>query len=70
MGSNNGIGKLLLYIALGVLALWLAGSVLTWAIALVFKVLIPVLVIGGLGYLVYRAFSRKSLTGSDRRSLP
>ncbi len=56
-------------IILGVLAcvagLWLFGKMLA-----IINFLLPVIVIAGIGYVVYRFSSSKALPGSSRKPLP
>lgn len=66
--NNNGWN---IWKILGILLLcYLGYHAVMWATALVLKVAIPVLIIGGVVYVVYRASGGKALMGGGRRSLP
>lgn len=62
--------KVLLGIAAVVVGLWAIKIVLGLVMALVFQVLIPVAIIGAIGYGIYLAFGKKALGGGNRRTLP
>lgn len=62
------------YVLIGIAVLIGANIVIglvTGLLALVFKIAIPVLVIGGIGFVAYKYVTRdKALSGDSRRSLP
>lgn len=69
------MGRTIGYIILGILGIMVAW----WAVKFVFGLLIgvlgallsvaiPLAVVGGIGYLIYRAVSGKKSLGSDHRS--
>lgn len=65
--NNNGWN---IWKILGVLlACYLGYRVVIWATALAVKVVVPVILVGGIVYVVYRASSGKALMGG-RKTLP
>ncbi|MCW5938764.1 MAG: hypothetical protein KF884_05545 [Fimbriimonadaceae bacterium] len=66
MGSEFSFGKILLYIVLGAVALWVGFKVVGIAIGLLWSVVLPLAVFAGVGYLVYRAVRPKALPGGGR----
>lgn len=66
--NNNGIT--IWKIAGILIALYLGYHAVVWAAALILKIAIPILLVGGIVYLVYRTSGGRALTGSDRRRLP
>ncbi len=63
-------GKIVLYPVIGLAALWLAGKVIGFAVGLLFQIVIPLAVVAGIGFVVYSAFSRRSLPASRNKTLP
>lgn len=64
--------KILKFILIG-LAVWI-GLGMAWAlvkglVALAFKLLIPLAIVGGVGYLVYRSVRNQSALPGSRRPL-
>jgi uncharacterized membrane protein len=53
-----------------VIALVIAYKLVMYSLGLLLKVAIPVLIVGGIVYGVYRLSGGKALTGSGRRTLP
>jgi 1,4-dihydroxy-2-naphthoate octaprenyltransferase len=62
--------KVLLMIVGIIVGLWALKLVVGFALALLFQVVVPVLVIGGIAYGLYYAFGRKALGGGSRKTLP
>lgn len=64
--------KFLLMIVAVIVGIWAIKFLFAVAVALVYQVVIPVLVIGGIGYGIYYLFGggRKGIGGGNRRSLP
>jgi len=52
-----------------VIALFVAYKIVMWATFALIKIAIPVLIVGGIVYVIYRASGGKALTGG-RRTLP
>ncbi len=62
---SNSFWKGIGYLALGVVGIMLAWWVLKLAIVLALKVVLPLAIVGGIGYIIYKAVSKdKSLPGS------
>ncbi len=57
------------FLVVAVVGLVLAGWVIRLALGLL-SMLVPVLVVGGIAYVAYRAFGPKSIGGGGRRTLP
>lgn len=67
-GQGVGFGKVVLYIALGVLAVVIGINVIQW----IFGIFGWLLIFGGMvgiGYLLFRA-GQRSVGGNNRRQLP
>lgn len=66
-------GKLIALIMLtfvgGFIALKIIGGLLGWALHMVLNIAIPLALVVGVVYLIYRATEKKSITG-DRKILP
>ncbi len=69
------MGRTIVYIILGILGIMAAWWTVKFVFGLLFSVVgallsvaIPLAVIGGVGYLIYRAVSGKKSLGSDHRS--
>jgi hypothetical protein len=64
--------KVLMMIVAVIVGIWALKFVFALALALVYQVVIPVLVIGGIGYGLYYIFGggRKGIGSGNRRSLP
>ena len=67
-------GKFLAILAFGVVGLFLAfkliGILLSWAVHAVFAIAIPVALVIGVVYVIYRVTDRKSLETTKRSILP
>lgn len=68
------LGRLLLVVALAIVGGWLAlklvGVLLGWAVHALVSIAIPVALLVGAVYLVYRLTAPKALGDSRRRFLP
>jgi hypothetical protein len=67
MRTGFTIGKILFYAALGAIALWFGLKVVGIALGLIWGVVVPLGVLAGVGYLVYRALRPKALPGGGPR---
>lgn len=67
---SNSTKKVVLGIVAVIAGFWAIKVLLAMVVGLVFKVILPVAVIGAIGYGVYHAVGRKSLGGGSRRTLP
>jgi hypothetical protein len=65
----NNVLRIILTVIAVVLGIKIALWVVSAALALVFKIAIPVLILGGIAYVVYSASGGKSLLGG-RKTLP
>ena len=67
-------GKFLVMLGLGVVGLFLAfkliGLLLGWALHAIFAIAIPVALLVGVAYLIYRVAGRKALGSRKRGILP
>lgn len=62
--------KFLLYAVGGLIAIAIALRVLSFAVHVIFNVLVPVAVVLGIGYVVYRIATRDKALPGNRRPLP
>lgn len=60
------LGKLLMYLLVAVVAVY----VVFWAVGQVLGLLVPILVLGAIGYGVYYLVTRQKSIGGSGRSLP
>lgn len=65
----NPVVKIILIAIAALVALNIALMILKVAVLLVFKIAIPVLILGGIAYVAYNYFNGKALMGG-RRTLP
>lgn len=69
--NNNWTLSKIFWTGLGIIVgFWLIKTILLATMALVFKLVIPALVIGAIVYAVLRVSKGKALGGSNRRPLP
>jgi len=66
----NNILKIVLLVVAAYIGLHLAFAVLTGLVALVLKVAIPILVVGGILYVVFSMSDKRALGGGRKRFLP
>lgn len=64
----SNVVKFILFVVLGIIALSVVLNLVSGLLALLFKIVVPLLIIGGVGYLVYRVIDRKAL-GRGPRSI-
>lgn len=65
----SGTVKLVLMILAGVVGIYIVWKLVTGLIATVLSLIVPLALVLGVGYVIYIAIDRKSLTGG-RRYLP
>lgn len=66
----SGTVKLALIIIVGVFAVYLAVKLLTVLLSSLLGLLIPLAIVGGIGYILYSLINKKSMGGGRRRYLP
>lgn len=66
---SNTTKKVLLFVIGAIVGYWILSFVVGTVLSLLFSVVIPVLVIAGIAYGVYRLMGRKAL-GGGRKTLP
>lgn len=64
-GDMNTTTKVILGILAALVGLWLVGKVIA-----IVNFLLPVIVVAGIGYVVYKFSTAKGLPGSSRKPLP
>lgn len=66
----NSFWKTVIIVVLGLIALKIAAGLVGAIFGLIFNILLPVAVVLGIGWVIYRLSSGKSLTGGSKRTLP
>jgi hypothetical protein len=64
------VGKMVLYVIGGLIALGLAIWAVKAIVHFVLAVVLPVAIVAGIGYIIYRMVRPRALTGSSRSFLP
>lgn len=67
---SDSVKKVLFFVVALVVGWWALKTVVVLALALVFKIIIPLAVLGVIGYGLYSMFGKKALGSGNRRSLP
>jgi hypothetical protein len=65
----NSTTRNILNIAGVILGIWIALKIVSFVTVLLFKIAIPVLILGGIGYAIYRTNGGRALMGG-RKTLP
>lgn len=68
--QSPSLGKLILYVVLGVIAVAVGINVITWLLGGILQWLLVIGAVVGVGYLAFKAGQRSVGGGSSRRQIP
>ena len=68
--NNMNVGKALATIALGIAGIWLAVVLIKFVVGTLVGIVVPLVIVGGLTYIIFRLVGQKSLSRNDSKPLP